>query len=185
MSPSPSNDRPAPLRPVSQLVARPVEWLVPAWLPLAKLSILEGAPGLGKSLITLDLCARLSTGRPLPDGSPGREPCNCIILCSEGGAEDTIVPRLQAAGADLDRVFVHPPHADDLPEPLRLPSQVGALAALRYMIAALDARYMARDQPAPRAPDAPPAAGQEPPPRGPRPWLRFGNEELWTAYNPG
>ena len=60
-----------------------------------------------------------------------------------------------------------------------------ALTALRYMIAALDARYMARDRPAPRAPDAPPAAGQEPPPRGPRPWLRYDNEELWTPYNPG
>ena len=29
---------------------------------------------MGKSLVCLDLCARLSTGRPLPDGSlgPGR-----------------------------------------------------------------------------------------------------------------
>ena len=60
-----------------------------------------------------------------------------------------------------------------------------ALAAICYTIAVLDARYMARDRPAPRTPDAPPAPGEAPPRRGPRPWLRFDNEELWAPYNPG
>src|SRR5438105_2373038 len=53
------------LRPVSQIVARPISWLWPGRLPLGKLAILDGDPGVGKSLVTLDLCARLSTGRPV------------------------------------------------------------------------------------------------------------------------
>jgi hypothetical protein len=60
-----------------------------------------------------------------------------------------------------------------------------ALAALRYLISGLDDRYMARDRPTPGGPGSPPAPGQEAPRRGPRPWLRLDNEELWTPYNPG
>src|SRR5262249_172381 len=43
-------------------------WLWPGRLALGKLAMLDGDPGMGKSLLALDLCARLSTGRPLPDG---------------------------------------------------------------------------------------------------------------------
>jgi hypothetical protein len=46
-----------PYRPVSQLASRPVGWLWPGRLALGKLAIVDGDPGLGKSLVTLDLCA--------------------------------------------------------------------------------------------------------------------------------
>jgi hypothetical protein len=59
------------IQPASQLARRAVTWLWPGRLALGKLAMLDGDPGLGKSLLTLDLCARLSTGRPLPDGSAG------------------------------------------------------------------------------------------------------------------
>src|SRR5437762_3142182 len=94
------------LCPISQLTPRPVSWLWPGRLALGKLAILDGDPGLGKSLLALDLCARLSTGRPMPDGSAGPGVCNSLILNAEAGAADTIRPRLQALGADLERVFV-------------------------------------------------------------------------------
>jgi hypothetical protein len=48
------------LQPVNQLKERPIDWLWPGRLGLRKLAILNGDPELGKSLITLDLCARLS-----------------------------------------------------------------------------------------------------------------------------
>src|SRR5262249_16598634 len=66
---------------------------------------LDGDPGVGKSLVTLDLCARLSTGQPFPDGSSGPGPSNSIVLDGEDNADDTVRPRLQALGADLERVF--------------------------------------------------------------------------------
>src|SRR5437879_10388219 len=94
------------LQRVSQLRPRPVAWLWPGRLALGKLAMLDGDPGLGKSLLALDLCARLSTGRAMPDGSPGPGICNSIYLNAEDGSRDTILPRLQALGANLDRVFV-------------------------------------------------------------------------------
>src|SRR5437764_7462085 len=104
----PMDDSPFRVWPVRQVTTRPVSWLWPGRLALGKLAILDGDPGLGKSLVTLDLCARLSTGRPFPDGSPGPGVGTAIVLNGEDGAEDTIRPRLQALGADLERVFV--PH---------------------------------------------------------------------------
>src|SRR5205085_693544 len=62
-------DRPASFVPYGQIVSRNVDWMWPGRLALGKLAILEGDPGLGKSFLALDLCARLSTGQPWPDGS--------------------------------------------------------------------------------------------------------------------
>jgi len=58
------------------VTACPVSWLWPEILPLARLAIVDGDRDLGKSLIALDLCARLTTGRPFPDGEPSPGPAN-------------------------------------------------------------------------------------------------------------
>jgi len=79
--------------------------LWPGRLTLGTLAMLDGDPGLGKSLITLDICARVTTGRPLPDGSPGMPPSNVVILNAEDSITRTVRPRLQKLGADLERVF--------------------------------------------------------------------------------
>jgi hypothetical protein len=89
--------------------------------------MLEGDPGLGKSFLTLDLCARLSTGRPWPDGSPGPGPPNALVLNGEDGPADTTRSRLHALGADLGRVFVPDPEGIDAGAPLRFPSQLALL----------------------------------------------------------
>ncbi|HZV04387.1 MAG TPA: AAA family ATPase [Gemmataceae bacterium] len=105
---------------IADLKERPISWLWPGRLALGKLAILDGDPGLGKSLVTLDLCARLSRGRPFPDGSTEHRSAAALVLNGEDSAADTIRPRLKALSADLKRVFVL--HAEDAPEePLRLP----------------------------------------------------------------
>src|SRR5271156_3924223 len=91
---------------ISELAARDCAWLWPNRLAGGKLAILDGDPGLGKSLVALDLCARLSTGRAWPDGAASLGPACSIVLNGEDGPEDTIRTRLQFLGADLDRVFV-------------------------------------------------------------------------------
>src|SRR6059058_1055070 len=108
MSTPPPDDPSLVIRPFSEVAARPVSWLWPGRLPLGKLAILDGDPGLGKSLVALDLCARLSTGQPMPDGSSGAGPASALVLNGEDDDEDTIRPRLEALGADLGRVFVLP-----------------------------------------------------------------------------
>ncbi|SVD48491.1 uncharacterized protein METZ01_LOCUS401345, partial [marine metagenome] len=82
-----------------------VSWLWEGWLPKGKLVLLDGNPGCGKTTIALDLVARLASGRPLPDGN-AVEPVVSLILNPEDGMDDTIVPRLIAADADLDLVHL-------------------------------------------------------------------------------
>ena len=91
---------------VNELTPRSVDWLWPNRLALGKLAMFDGDAGLGKSLVTLDLCARVTTGRPFPDGAAGGEPASVVVLNAEDGARDTIHGRLRAAGADLSRVHV-------------------------------------------------------------------------------
>src|SRR5262249_60731325 len=99
MTSPPTNDLSPWFQPASRLLPRSLEWLWPGRLALGKLAILDGDPGLGKSLLTLDLCARLSTGRPFPDGSPGPGPLNSLVLNGAAGAEDTIPTPHQDPGA--------------------------------------------------------------------------------------
>ena len=99
--------------------------------------MLDGDPGLGKSFLTLDLCARLSTGRPMPDGSLGPGLGNALILNAEDSEQDTIRPRLMALGGDLDRIFVLR-CGEDPGELLRLPAHTAMLEeALRQTQARL------------------------------------------------
>ncbi len=80
-----------------------VEWLWPARIPASRISLLVGLPGKGKSLVTLDAAARVSTGTPWPDGAPCPQG-SAILITAEDNPNDTIRPRLDAAGADVIRV---------------------------------------------------------------------------------
>ena len=84
-------------------LAKPLRWLWPGRIPLGKLALIAGDPGLGKSLLTIDLAARVSTGAAFPDGT-ACEQGNVILLSAEDDAADTIRPRLDAADADVSRV---------------------------------------------------------------------------------
>lgn len=80
-------------------------WLWPGRFPAGKLSLLCGDPSLGKSLITVDMAARVSAGTPWPDRqSEPNPPGGVVLLSAEDDPSDTICPRLMAAGADLARV---------------------------------------------------------------------------------
>jgi hypothetical protein len=89
---------------LSGVVPEEVSWLWPSWLALGKLALVDGDPGLGKSAMTLDLAARVSAGKPFPDGAE----CGLagvVLLSAEDGLADTIRPRLDAAGADTSRIL--------------------------------------------------------------------------------
>lgn len=88
----------------SKVQRKPIEWLWQDWLPLGKLALVSGDMDLGKSTMLIDLAARITRGWAMPDESM---PCltgDVIMLTAEDDEEDTLEPRLAAAGADLDRV---------------------------------------------------------------------------------
>ena len=70
-----------------------------------RLVLVDGDPGQGKSLLAIDLAARLTTGRPFPGEEEPREPAAAILLAAEDNLCDTIVPRFLAAGGDGKKVF--------------------------------------------------------------------------------
>jgi hypothetical protein len=112
------------LKPLSEMTWPDVEWLWPGYLAIGNLAILDGDPGLGKSMVTLDLAARVTTGRAWPDGVDGAAPAAVLLLCSED-PEGVIDRRLQALGADRQRVFLWPRVEE--PGLPRLPSEIGRL----------------------------------------------------------
>lgn len=102
-----ANKKPKPIvTRLSEVKTQPVEWLWSNRIARGKLTLLDGDPGLGKSTLTLAIAAAMTTGQPMPGESISRPPGNVLLIAVEDGVADTIQPRLKAAGADLDRVFV-------------------------------------------------------------------------------
>jgi hypothetical protein len=108
--PMPDGDQPP--RPVyglntrrySDPMSRTVEWLWWQRIPLGKLTLISGDPGLGKTWLLLDILARITTGRDFPDGSPNTlGPRDVLWASAEDDDEDTIKPRFQMLGGDVSR----------------------------------------------------------------------------------
>lgn len=90
---------------MSDVQPKRIEWLWEGRLALGRLSLLAGRPGLGKSFLTCDIAARVSTGRAFPDDQPCKAG-DVLILNSEDDTQDTICPRLMAHEANMSRVHV-------------------------------------------------------------------------------
>ena len=80
-----------------------LRWLWEQRVLRGKITLLDGDPDLGKSLITLDLAARVTTGRPMPDDSPGVQG-SVILIAPEDGIAEAIKPRFDAAAGDPSHV---------------------------------------------------------------------------------
>ncbi len=90
----------------AEVPAESVRWLWPGRIALGKLTLIVGDPDQGKSVLTVDLAARVTRGAPWPvDGSacPRGE---VLLVSDEDNTADTIRPRLDAAGADGDAVHL-------------------------------------------------------------------------------
>jgi AAA domain len=99
------------LKTMSEVEAEPITWLWWPYLAVGKLCMLDGDPGIGKTLLMTRLAASLSRGEPLPDqqGKPELEtggPHATLVLSTEDGLADTLKPRLEAAGADCTKIHV-------------------------------------------------------------------------------
>src|SRR5260221_3148120 len=87
---------------LSDVIETQIQWLWQSRLAIGKISTLDGDPGLGKSTITLDIAARITTGRPMPDNTPGIKG-GVVLISPEDSLSDTVLPRLNRAGANLKK----------------------------------------------------------------------------------
>ena len=101
-----TGNTPLKLISMSEINAEEVQWLWYPYIPLGKLTIIQGDPGEGKTSFILAVIAALTRGDPLPECERAAEPMNVIYQTAEDGLGDTVKPRLIEAGADLDRVLV-------------------------------------------------------------------------------
>ncbi|WP_052062081.1 AAA family ATPase [Rhodococcoides fascians] len=87
----------------SEVKTRRVQWIMPDWIPAGSLTLLAGREGLGKSTIAASICAAITRG--MTEGELQGTPRNVLYIHTEDAREFTVAPRLQAAGADMDRVL--------------------------------------------------------------------------------
>ena len=98
------DDEPGRLRVTLGSSVKPirVRWAFDQLIPLAAVTLLAGREGLGKSTVWAHHAALATRGELPTDDLDG--PRHVIVVANEDSIEHTIVPRLVAAGADLDRV---------------------------------------------------------------------------------
>ena len=92
------------IRRLSEVRPARTPFLWPNVLPYG-LTIFAGQGGVSKSLLALDLAARITTGRPWPDDRNAVKG-NVAMLAAEDDPGATILPRFIAAGGDSHRLFV-------------------------------------------------------------------------------
>jgi hypothetical protein len=91
-------------RTFDQIEVQELRWLWPGKIPLGRYTEIIGYPGVGKSLLTVDLMARVSRGFSCPDSTTLMGPGGVVLMSTEDDPNDTIAPRLIAAEADLQRI---------------------------------------------------------------------------------
>ncbi len=92
------------LQSASEITPRPIHWLWQGWLAKGKLHIFAGQAGTGKTTIAIAIAAIVTKGANLPDGTKSPKG-NVLIWSGEDSTEDTLVPKLMAAGADLSNIY--------------------------------------------------------------------------------
>ena len=109
----------------SAVKSKPVSWLYKPYIPRGKVTLIAANPGTGKTFLMCYIAARVSTGREIfPQAAytmdlntlheykgtgmsyGGSGAGNALYITAEDGASDTIRPRLEWCGANLDRVFI-------------------------------------------------------------------------------
>ncbi|WP_196298989.1 AAA family ATPase [Propionibacterium freudenreichii] len=134
-TPAPTGDEPhrrLVFTAASQITPKVTQWV---WvndgngrMPAGALSLAAGREGTGKSSFGIWLSSQITRG--LLPGMWRGTPRNVIYLAVEDSWAQTLLPRLMAAGADLDRVFrVEAVTAEGEESTITLPVDVGDLRA--------------------------------------------------------
>lgn len=93
--------------PASSFETRTARYLIEPYIPRGMLSIIGGVSGTGKTSLALSLAAAVSSGRALPFEAAGtpHKPEKVLYLTVENDPHIVLRPRVEAMGADIDRLF--------------------------------------------------------------------------------
>jgi hypothetical protein len=96
--------RVAVLRKLSEVDVETIDWLWEPYIPKSRVTLIEGDPGDGKSHLSLAIGSGVSLGKGLPN-NPDTEPANVLLLNAEDGLGDTVRPRVDRMGGDVERMY--------------------------------------------------------------------------------
>ena len=82
-----------------------VEWLWKPYIPYGKITIIQGDPGCGKTMLAAYIISRLSKGLDFETDEVVRKPIKAIYLTGEDGLADTIKPRLEKFNASCEFIY--------------------------------------------------------------------------------
>lgn len=95
---------------MSAVKAKEVEWVVPNLIPKGEVSILGGDGGVGKGLYIAQLVSYVTAGKTSEFFSePPTSTGNVVIFSAEDQLDTVLKPRLEAAGANLNKVWAVEP----------------------------------------------------------------------------
>jgi hypothetical protein len=90
---------------LADLRMKPVEYLVEDVLPLGMATLVAGDGGMGKSTLVLTIAANLTAGTCCLGLTYAPSlPCEVLLIACEDGYEESVVPKLVVAGADLRKI---------------------------------------------------------------------------------
>lgn len=81
-----------------------INWLWDSRIPLGKITLFAGNPDNGKSLASTSVASYVTKGKIFPESITQNPPADVLMLIGEDDLEDTAVPRLMAAEADMKRI---------------------------------------------------------------------------------
>lgn len=100
-------------RTIAAIDPEPIRWVWQGRMAEGMITLIDGDPGQGKSTVAVDIAAKITTGEPLPGESQRRPPADVVILSGEDDPGQTVRPRLDNAGADVNRVILLDTVADE------------------------------------------------------------------------
>lgn len=83
----------------------PIEWDWKGWLPKGLLTMIVSAPGDGKSMLALRICASYLMGIPWPDGSSFAGDPGCVLWCEAEGAQAINLDRAESWGLPIEKIY--------------------------------------------------------------------------------
>lgn len=121
-------------RRASDVEISPTKWLWPDHIPIGNITVLEGVPGHGKSVVSYDLAACVTLGKSIPHRDHNLTPAGVVILQGEDDHKSTVVPCLEEAGADCDQIIPF----EDLILPDRLADLERAVVEVQAKLVIID-----------------------------------------------
>lgn len=120
---------------------RVLRWIWPGRIPRGAVTMLDGDPGSGKSLVAADLCVRVAGGYAMPDGvawdGVGKGEAVLYVGLDESN-ELAVLPRLDAAGGDRHGNVFHWPVGEGLSMPMDKLKVTATVSAVRASLIIVD-----------------------------------------------